>query len=568
MNADQLQTTHEAIQAGFAAFQRGDHAEARRRLALVKHPKAIHLLGLIEKSAGNLLKAAELLDRAAAADPSDFEIANNQGNVARQLGQTKKAENAFRRALALKPDFQPPSIGLGRVLIDSNRYSEARPIYECLLRTAPDSVPVRYGFATVALAMGEAEEAERRFSELIAEGNDEPEIRFMRGRARLELGRTADAISDLRVSFDAGASALTLKTLAGALWMTGQSDAFADLLSSAAQRPELAVTAAELCRESGAPAKALSALEKHGARSEISADGYWIAARAHIDTGEAEAAEIAARRCLRADPDHTRAKASLITTLLMQGKANEAMSYVLPLREAEPNGQHWIAYEATALRLMKSPDYEALVDMDRFVKSYTLPTPAGFKSLEQFNAMLLEALEEWHQYKTHPLDQSLRHGSQTPRSLTTIGHPLIKSYLRMLDEPILQYIREVGAGGNHPLTRRNSGSYRISGCWSVRLHGGGRHVSHVHPEGWISSSYYVSVPHETQSSPDKAGWIKFGEPPFPTVPPCLPEKWICPAPGLLVLFPSFLWHGTAPIRNGSVRVTAPFDVVPAQEPEL
>ena len=87
-------------------------------------------------------------------------------------------------------------------------------------------------------------------------------------------------------------------------------------------------------------------------------------------------------------------------------------------------------------------------------------------------------------------------------------------------------------------------------------------MNHVHPEGWISSSYYVAVPEETKSDNNRAGWIKFGEPPFDTSPPSPPEKWIGPEAGMLVLFPSFLWHGTEAIHDGSIRVTAPFDAVP------
>jgi len=71
------------------------------------------------------------------------------------------------------------------------------------------------------------------------------------------------------------------------------------------------------------------------------------------------------------------------------------------------------------------------------------------------------------------------------------------------------------------------------------------------------------VPAETASGEGKAGWLKFGEPPFKTQPELVPQKWVQPKPGLLVLFPSYLWHGTEPIGEGSERITAPFDVVPA-----
>ena len=146
--------------------------------------------------------------------------------------------------------------------------------------------------------------------------------------------------------------------------------------------------------------------------------------------------------------------------------------------------------------------------------------------------------------------------------ITTIDDPVIKAFYRALDDPIRRYMSAVGSANDHPLTARNTGNYKIMGGWSVKLRGGGKHVNHVHPEGWISSAYYVSVPEETKTDADKAGWIKFAEPPFETHPATPPEKWIRPEAGTLVLFPSYLWHGTEPIHDGSVRVTAPFDAIP------
>ena len=247
----------------------------------------------------------------------------------------------------------------------------------------------------------------------------------------------------------------------------------------------------------------------------------------------------------------------------MQGRAAEAMEYIDRMREEEPDRQHWIAYEATALRSLDPERYRNLVDIERYVRPYTLPVPDGFASLEAFNDALLEALEPWHPYAAHPLDQSLRGGTQTTRDLTTIDDPVIKAFYGALDVPIRQYMADIGNAPDHPLTARNTGNYRIAGAWSVKLRGGGRHVNHVHPEGWISSAYYVAVPEETTSGRGRGGWIKFGEPPFETDPPSPPEKWIQPSAGTLVLFPSFMWHGTHPIEDDALRVTAPFDAVPA-----
>lgn len=554
---------NQALQAGYAAFQRGDLDAARSKLTGFSHSKAVHLLALVEKAAGNFDAAETLLADAAGADPNDPEIANNQAVLAMQMGQTTQAEQAFRRALKLKPEFQQAATGLGRLLIDSKRWEDALDIYGPLLANAPQDVAVRYGYATVQLEMGNAETAEAMLLALMGSGNKAPEILFMHARALLELGRTEDALIDLRESYESGASDLCLRVYAGALWMTDARDAFSQLLASAAERPELLITTADLYRQSGQAGKAVEILQAARRRFAPPADAWTVEASALIDLGQPKDAEDAAQKCLAEDPHNRIVKGSLISALLMQGKADEALEYIMPMREVEPNDQHWIACEATALRLLGSDRYEHINDLDRFVRPYTLPVPDGFADLESFNAAFLAALDRWHPYKAHPLEQSLRDGSQTARDLTSIDDPVIQAFVKALDAPIRQYMQEVGNGDDHPLTARNTGDYRITGSWSVKLHGGGWHVNHVHPEGWISSSYYVSVPEETQFGDSKAGWIKFGEPPFKTLPATPPEKWIRPEAGLLVLFPSFLWHGTAPIHDDSVRVTAPFDAVPA-----
>jgi len=93
----------------------------------------------------------------------------------------------------------------------------------------------------------------------------------------------------------------------------------------------------------------------------------------------------------------------------------------------------------------------------------------------------------------------------------------------------------------------------------------GYHVNHVHPQGWISSAYYVSVPAEVEDETERSGWIKFGEPRFP-VPGADAERYVKPRAGRLVLFPSYMWHGTMPIHGDEARMTIAFDAVPEDEP--
>jgi hypothetical protein len=90
-------------------------------------------------------------------------------------------------------------------------------------------------------------------------------------------------------------------------------------------------------------------------------------------------------------------------------------------------------------------------------------------------------------------------------------------------------------------------------------------VNHTHPEGWLSSAYYVSVPSEVDDPKAQSGWIKFGEPALP-VPGAGPDLMVQPRSGRLVLFPSYMWHGTTAVRGPERRLTMAFDVVTGARP--
>jgi hypothetical protein len=91
----------------------------------------------------------------------------------------------------------------------------------------------------------------------------------------------------------------------------------------------------------------------------------------------------------------------------------------------------------------------------------------------------------------------------------------------------------------------------------------GFHVNHIHPNGWISSCYYVGVPDAVQDQTARQGWIKFGESGFTHLAEKNPARRAVQAvPGRLVLFPSYMWHGTVPFRGPTPRTTIAFDVVP------
>jgi hypothetical protein len=127
-------------------------------------------------------------------------------------------------------------------------------------------------------------------------------------------------------------------------------------------------------------------------------------------------------------------------------------------------------------------------------------------------------------------------------------------------EAMEQYIAKMRSDARHPFLGRRGKGFRTTGSWSSRLSDCGYHVNHVHPDGWISSCYYVSVPPAAENEETKQGWIKFGEPSFDIG--LGPRRAVRPVPGRLVLFPSYMWHGTNPFHDSSPRLTIAFDAVP------
>ena len=60
----------------------------------------------------------------------------------------------------------------------------------------------------------------------------------------------------------------------------------------------------------------------------------------------------------------------------------------------------------------------------------------------------------------------------------------------------------------------------------------------------------------------RQGWLKFGELFFDVALKNPVRRAVQPVPGRLVLFPSYMWHGTIPFQDAQPRTTIAFDAVP------
>lgn len=560
---------------------------------------ATHLLGLAIKETGDWAQGEQWLRLSVQLDPHRAEFHANLANLLRRREKFKQAERFYRRALELAPGHRAARRSLALTLNDLGRFEESEAVCRELLTADPSDAEawIIVGMNLRHLGrLNEAEAAYRRTLELdpgnriahhnlgtLLTGLGRPEaglaaletaqslgeggyeLAFNRGRALME---TSDAEA-AEVEFERAVSLRPTNVeaqlqLVRVRYARGDPQ-FARSLATAvgANRANagLQILFGEVLWRGGDLKGAEVVLQDLVARHMGGPQAQSTLACVLLEAGRLKDAERHALEAAAGAPADGVVNENLVSVLLSCGRPEEAMLFIREQRRRRPTSQGWLALEATAARLLDPDLYHRLYDYSRLVRTFELEAPAGWSSMAELNAALLEALGSRHRLQHHPLDQSLRNGTQTPRSLLTDSHPAIKAILTAFQGPIAEYRRLLGSDPGHPLSAGNVGDMRYVGAWSVRLHRLGFHVNHFHPDGWLSSAYYVETPPETEDGATRSGWIKFGEPRYP-VPGLTPEHFVQPRPGRLVLFPSYMWHGTTPIYGDAPRLSIAFDVKP------
>lgn len=430
---------------------------------------------------------------------------------------------------------------------------------EAAVAARPASAVAEHNLAAVLGDLGRGAEAEAAARRALAKGGDAPETWLVLARALMAQNRHEDAEDAYhqavlrRPGYVDG-----VRELSQLIWMRTEDRGatlapFEAARLQGAETPPLMAAWARAMEYAGAPPEEiLGALRSSAGDPDIAA----VCAHAAMSI-DLDEALIHARTSQTVRPGLA-SMLKLAEIHLARHEVESALSLIESVLTAVPEDQNALSLKAAAFRLLDSPRAHELYDYEAMVDAYLIDTPEGWPSLEAYLSDLAPVLRRLHALQTHPVGQSLRHGTQTTAPLTASDDPVIRAFFQAVDRPIRHYIAALGHG-NDPLRRRITGDYRIAGAWSVQLRPGGFHASHVHPEGWLSSACYIDLPDAVAEG--RQGWIGFGAPPF--LPDLPPEYFQKPEPGMLVLFPSYMWHGTQPFAGEQPRLTIAFDVVPA-----
>ena len=540
--------------------------------------------------------------RARGFDPRDLRAALGHGHVLLILGRVAEARDVFAGAVAIKPDLADAYHGLAMACYEMSDIEAAETAYRTTLRLEPRSLAAMVGLADVFNRQRRADEALALLAQVGSlGGNVGATVEQTRGTARLikaetnaalahferalalapsfskaahsrgvaleQLGREEEALSAYRKTVaDTPGNLGAHQSLNQLLYRLKRDDEFLRSYDEAARQlpnvPSFAIAKAELLSRVGRTADAAGLYDTALAM----APGHPIALQGKagilLKAGQAEAAIDLFQRVQKHAPDDVTIMTSLATAYLMAREAGKAEAAATEALKRDPTNQLGLAALGTALRLQGSEREQALNRYDEFVRVIDLEPPPGYADMESFNRELNAWLDTQHSDAREPIDQSLRGGTQTQGDLFITGHNLVKALQTRMGEAVDRFIASLPRDERHPFLNRRTGAFAFAGSWSSRLCDQGFHTNHLHPGGWISSAYYVSVPQVVAETNTGEGWLQFGAPSYDIGVANPVRRAVQPQAGRLVLFPSYMWHGTVPFRAPQNRTTVAFDVVP------
>lgn len=562
-------------------------------------PAALYLMGGALKVVGEFSKAEKYYKRSLAAAKNQPQVENALGALFLAKRQYSDAEVHLKRALKLHPKYVEAWSNLGIVQLNKREHSLAGKSFARVLETNPDFTPAIRGYARSLMAAGDYINAKVFLERAVSLAPKQVDNRFYLGRCLYQLGQFGEATEQLNIAVEMAPTSTAVRHEAAKVAMIlGESEAAKNHFDEALKSNPFDLTlirdfsrflffsgSDEECLkpyfqalEAGSTDPAIISgftqdavrvgrfgearhllnkfLEDHG-------NSYLIfAALSHLNIEEHKLVEAldAAKRAVVLASDSKAAQQQLSVSAMLNGDLKLAKKAAMKARSLDPEDQLSVAHHCTSLRLEEDLLADGLYDLERVTQRVEVSPPDNYSSMEAFNNDLIGELTSLHQLAGEPIDQSLRGGTQVQLTQLARSSSLISALGDQLISAVKTFTDKIDFVEGHPFLGRRPNKLDFSGIWSVRLNSGGSHVSHVHPEGWLSACYYVNLPEDVMDEGSHQGWLRLGAPPQSELRSKLDFLDIRPMAGSLILFPSYMWHGTVPFASTTPRLTVAFDI--------
>lgn len=281
-------------------------------------------------------------------------------------------------------------------------------------------------------------------------------------------------------------------------------------------------------------------------------------ARAHANLGRVlsrqgqhEAARAALQRACECDPDDAMLAMDAALARIAAQAEPEALTLIEQARRRHPGHAGLLAARTLALAGQgRHAEVRRLQGLHRFVRTGALDVdPSAIASTVLADPTLTES----------PRSHATR-GGRHSGALDPDRDPALGRLRDAIVARLRRYIEEL-PDIPHPFVQARPRALGLE-LWSVVLTEGGYQVPHIHPDAWLSGVFYAQLPPAVGSEDGEAGCVRLGD-----IDPALrhraqfERRTLVPEVGMLVLFPSYLWHRTVPWRGEGRRVSVAFDVV-------
>lgn len=496
----------------------------------------------------------------------------------RLLGHARQAQEehaaaieAFVRADAMSPGDPQTVFALGTALLQSGDVERAFDPLQQAMRALPKEALAAFRYGSCAYALERFEVAKAGFEAATRLQPQWPE-------AWNNLAATCGWLEDYDAAIAAARQALQLRPDATS------HEALAVLLANRFDQPALQ--------------EGLKAVAQALALAPRMAKAHRTAAILLRKIGDIERAETHARQAHETEPDHAETVETLGELLLLGGKAEQAIEVYrqaaaagveLPILERQhgiallqdgqaaaavelldgalrkrADDQRTIAHLGAALAVLERHDEaEALLGVQRHVRAVRIEPPDGFDSDAAFRTALADDIRRHSRQRWEPAGLAARN-AWLSGDLLADRTAAIVGFEQRLRAAIDAYIAACQPSADDAMLSAIPNDYRLH-VWATQADTRGFIDTHIHDESWLSGAYYVELPDAIrEDDPEHAGWIEFGRPPaqLPSVPETALRR-ICPQPGTLLLFPSYLFHRTLPFAGEGERISISFDLAAA-----
>lgn len=524
--------------------------------------------------AGHIDTALRLAIDATRQAPDNFDAWRIRAIAHERKQEPTAQRDALQRACTLRPDDPAAALDLGSLLLDLGEPHAAAPWLRIAMDAPQRDARAAFRYATAQARIGDDDAAIDGFEQ--ATGRDPAWVEAWLNLAamRMRAGDAERALDDAR-----HASSLqpdnphVHQTLATLLSHRFDADSLAQAWTHAH------VALAHVPEHAGVHLNASIVLRKLGRNDDARRHAETAARLAPHDPRVIEALgdQLLINRDARAAVVlHAAARARGLDdpalqrqhgiALLQAGDAHAAVDLLRAHLARAPGDQRTIAHLGVALA--HAGQLDAAIDMlglHRHVHAIELPVPPGYVDMHAFNAQLARDIAAHPRQRWEPAGLAAQH-AHLSGELRDAPTPAIAAFETLLRDAIDGFIarcrRDAQAAPHDVFLRNVPLGETVLHTWATQAAGTGFIGTHIHEDSWLSGAYYVAVPDTISANdPSHAGWIEFARP-FATL-PAWPEhalRHILPREGVLLLFPSYLFHRTLPHASSAARVSVSFDL--------